>query len=95
MSERTRPPWRAFGVCVYSLSTGKYVFSVENSLLAREEIEELVARIVRACNAHDDLVAACEMVMAWQYRCKYCLPNEDCELHTKARAAIAKAKPAQ
>ena len=95
MSERTRPPWRAFGVCIYSLSTGKYVFAVENSTLTREEQDELPALIVQAVNAHDDLLAACEMLMQWQYRCKYCLPGEDCELHTKARAAIAKAKPAQ
>ena len=42
--------------------------------------------------AAPDLLAACEMLMQWRYRCRYCLPDEDCELHTKARAAIAKAQ---
>jgi len=60
----------------------------------KQERIALATRIVRACNHHADLLAACEAIASviWEGE-EDQWPNDIAETARKARAAIAKATP--
>lgn len=88
MAEHTPTPWKASGNGIHKgircVATTDYI-----DRRSGEEFKEACANaefIVRACNAHDDLLAACEAI------CGVFEGQEDAPLYVlKARAAIAKA----
>ena len=97
--KHTPTPWRADSGPELSAHIGPYVYGPDNVPVAYVDYQhvgdgalsnENAAFIVRACNAHDDLVAAVEELLEH-------LADNDPELSGSplcgmARAALAKAK---
>ena len=98
MSERTPGPWDRR---MPGMVTGPDGRDIANAYYHRFAYEANAEFIVRACNAHDDLVAALELIHDY-----HVVPIADFEerhghnvgleqVAEAARVAIAKAKPAQ
>ena len=95
MSERTPPLTFKPNVTDDRGDECDWIESEDETIKLWFEAGDVDPNLLRLFAAAPDLLAACEAVKAWSYRCRYCLPNEPCELHAKVRAALAKAKPAQ
>lgn len=82
--EHTPTPWKASGNAVFR---DGHCLAMTGTDIWMPEVEEAnAAFIVRACNAHDDLVAALEAVAEAR------MPGEARRI---ARAALAKASPVE
>jgi hypothetical protein len=96
MTEHTPTPWHRNIPPASKYNTifsgrNTHVLHLSSSGLDNKEIEANADFIVRAVNAHDDLVAALEAVIDYE---DVMLPAGSYgeEVHNKARAALAKAK---
>jgi hypothetical protein len=57
-----------------------------------DKLDKILQNIVRACNAHDDLVAALREMINWNMAEPDANPSAYCEAMERARAALAKAE---
>lgn len=87
MSTHSPLPWTHSGIHIASLSLGRDVLvaSARYSSATFDEARANAEFIVRACNAHDDLLAACKKVVEH-------FGDPACGALFGLRAAIAKAE---
>jgi hypothetical protein len=103
MSKYTPGPWSVDGIAIVGGDRKDVCLMGEPALYAGDSprvclnADANAAFIVRACNAHDDLLAACEAARSWLgdfHSDAKSWPDDLAALSGKLRAAIAKAKEA-